>query len=375
MALPAPLDPRVGRLLKLGRSDRRAAAAEIGKLSTDEQVALVRDAPVRRREELLDLAPSPELVIPRLPEAELCFTVREVGLADAAWILEYATDEQLVTALDLDAWNDLTPDRPRLAEWFEALAEAGRETVLRAARAVDAELLCLMLKERIHVLMKPNDDPGWSAPPGWKTLEGQYYFTARHPDDDLEWMTELLSALFDSDYWLYFRMMQAVMSELDAETEEWALRWRTGRLQDLGFPAWDEAMRIYTYQRPADRAAIPEGEKSPLDVGTWSLPVWMPDLPAEPESPYLLFRAAARLGDEERSGLFYAFVSLVNKVAVADRLPLADAASIPEATRKAAGTTSRGLEHVSTQNSLDPTDVLRRVTLERLFRTGANLET
>jgi hypothetical protein len=111
-----------------------------------------------------------------------------------------------------------------------------------------------------------------------------------------------------------------------------------------------------------------------LDVDAWRLPIWLPRLPAGVDARFSLFRAFEKLSDEERRPAFYAFLALANKVAVADRLPLGDAESIPAAIEKAASVASRGLEFVAAANGLDGTEVVRRVSLERLFRVGASLD-
>ena len=66
--LPAPAAD-AERVLDLARRDRVAATKVMADLSLDEQVAVVCEAPVRRRAELLDLAPAPEELIPLIPEA------------------------------------------------------------------------------------------------------------------------------------------------------------------------------------------------------------------------------------------------------------------------------------------------------------------
>ena len=64
------------RLLDLRRRDRPAAHRAMAALDQAEQLALVCDAPVNRRAELLDLASQPERLIPAMPPAELVFTVK-----------------------------------------------------------------------------------------------------------------------------------------------------------------------------------------------------------------------------------------------------------------------------------------------------------
>jgi hypothetical protein len=288
-------------------------------------------------------------------------------------LLEHATPRQLATCFDLDAWDGLLPDRAKLVHWFAVLAEAEQETLVRAAQAIDPEVLTLFLRDQIDVMLDPKDDD-WEPPPGAQTIEGQFYFVARKEGDDIAPLLKLLHALFSADYWLYFRMMQAVIWELEPELEEYALRWRTGRIEDLGFPPWEEAMRIYGFLRPAQRAVLAERAWE-HPASEWDFPVWIPDLPALAGRDHALFRAAFELDDAARRRFFYSFVALANKVAVADRMPLGDAETLPAAVEKAAEIASRGLEHVAHETGVAPPDAVERSTLEYLFRVGASLDT
>jgi hypothetical protein len=373
MAARPDLPPVPKRILDIARRDRVGATRALAELSLEEQVAVVCEAPIARRAELLTLVPFPENVVPKIPEAELCFTVKAIGLADAPWLLEYATTEQIVACVDLDGWTGLTPDRETLDAWIDALADTSAESFLRSVRALDPEVVVLYLRNRILVVQKPDEKEGWDPPQGSQTLDGQFYFGARHRDDDLAAIVEMLRGLFEQDYWTYFRMMQGVIWELDSTNEEWAQRWRTGRLEDMGFPPWDEAMNIYRFIEVDERAAIPEGIH-PLDVGEWHLPMSIPDLPTADDSRHPIFRTISLLEDSERRSAFYAFIAIANKVAVADRMKLSDAEFTPRAIDKAARLISAGLEHIAAAHRIEAVEVIRRVPMERLFRVGANLD-
>jgi hypothetical protein len=229
------------------------------------------------------------------------------------------------------------------------------------------------LKNRIVVEQKPNDDESWQPPEGGQTLDGAFYFIPLRDDDDAASIRRALMVIWNGDYWTYFRFMLGVIHELPTENQEWALRWRNARLQDLGFPPWDESMRLYRHLHPADRSRLPEDTR-PLDVETWRLPVWLPQLPESADGSNLVFRAIARLDDDERSAAFYAFVAVANAVAVADRMPLSDTETTPHAIAKAARWIDRGIEHIADAHGLEHLDVLRRVSLQHLFRIGANLD-
>jgi len=369
-ALPS-LSPQARRILQLSHRDRAAARDALTELSIEAQIALVCEAPVSRRSELIELVPEPERLIPALPPAELCFTAKAVGLHDAGWLMAHATAEQITVCLDLDTWKDFVPDRSKLDEWLLAFADSGDEALLRSTRAMDLELLVLHMKSRISVVLKLTEE-GWIPPEQARTIDGQFYFSALREDDDLAEVETLLRTLFQNDYWVYFRLLQGVIWELVSETEESALRWRNGRLQDLGFPPWEESMRIYGFIRPEARGELPEGKRY-REVGEWPLPVWMPNLPVAANAEHSIFRAMAELPDQERRVQLYAFLALANRIAVAERMPLGDAETIPQAIERAAEVASRGLDYLSQENAVNPPEVLRRVTCERLFRIGHSL--
>jgi hypothetical protein len=240
-------------------------------------------------------------VIPLLPEAELCFTVKAVGLGSASWLLEHATPEQLIACVDLDGWEGTLPDRRSLDAWIGALVEAGEEPLLRGLQSLDPELLTLFLKSRVEVFLRANDDD-WQPPIGADTLDGQFFFRALGEGDDAAPIVALLRTLFENDYWSYFRLLQSVIWELEPETEEWALRWRAGRLEDLGFPPWErgDGHLPLPPARSARRAAAGLAPLAP--ASRWQLPVAMPRLPANADERAALphDRRARRRGAPHR---------------------------------------------------------------------------
>jgi hypothetical protein len=371
MELRTSPTPEARKILTLARADKRAAEDALAALSLEEQVAIVCEAPLPLRAGLLELTPMPEHVIPLIPEAELCFTAKAVGLADASWILQHATPHQIVACVDLDTWRGISRDLQSMDSWIATFAEAGEEALVRTAQSLDAELVVLYMREHVDVMIDPKDEE-WQAPEGAQTLDGQFYFIAKKADDDLGPLMQLLHGLFRRDYWLYFRMLQGVIWELESDLEEWSLRWRTGRLEDLGFPSWDEAMRIYGFVRKERRADIAEGVDA-LDISEWALPVWMSALPATTDSQHSVFRVVAELTESERQAFFYAFVAIANKIAIADRMPLGEPETLPSAIEKAAIVVSGGLDHVAGENGISGVEALRRVALERLYRVGASL--
>jgi len=371
MNAPAEANLESQRLLNLARRDRAAARARIAALELDEQVQLVCETAAALRSRLLALIPEPDRLIPRLPEAELCFSIKAAGLHDAAWIVEYATQDQIQACLDLDLCSHFTTDRVLLDEWFSCFAEAGDEVLLRIVQNVDPELHVLWLSDRLEVLVRDADPTAWQAPSGARTIDGVFYLIPTRPDDDLAVPLRLLTLLFSEDGALYERLLQSLRYELVAETEEAALRWREARLQDLGFPPAEEALAIYA---PLPARAVRELPGPTPRPVAWHIPVWLPRLPSAGDSAHSVLRAAGELGPEARSGFFFAYLALANKIARADRLPLGDAESIPAALEKVATLASRGLDELARLHTMTTVELLERVPLEFVFRLGVTLD-
>ncbi len=370
MKRPSQLPARTRDVFSLARHDREAARAALRALSTEAQVDLVIETPIARRGELLDLVPDVARVVPALPEAELVFTLKAIGLGDAGWLIEHATPEQLRACIDLDAWRGLTPDRRALHAWLTAIGDS-EDAQIRAFQELDPELLVLFLREQAEVHLQP--DREWSPPDGAMTVDGQFWLVPIGDSDDLERLMEGLRLLFERDYWLYFRLLQGAIHELDSDCEEFALRWRTGRLADLGFPDWNESIAIYA-RIDGDRLFDVPAAARALEIGNLAIPIDLPPPVLDADSAHLVFRTAAELSPDERRVFFHRFVTLANQIAVADRLPLGDAESIPRAIEKAARVISLGLERIARERALAPIDLLRRVELKRLFAVGASLD-
>ena len=59
-----------------------------------------------QRLEFLEGAERVAEIVPLLPEAEFTSTVRGAGIEEAGWLVEFASPEQRVAAVDLDCWRD-----------------------------------------------------------------------------------------------------------------------------------------------------------------------------------------------------------------------------------------------------------------------------
>jgi hypothetical protein len=355
-------------LAALVRTDLEAARHLLADLPLEEQVGVLCQLPAEQRAKALALAPDPGAVVPRMPELDLCATMVAAGPERSGWLLGHATGPQIVACLDLDAWRDQTVDLDRLDAWLVGLADAGDATLLRALRALDPELLALWARRDVQFFVRAGEDEDWEPPDDAQTIDGEHHFRANRPDTDLELLLRVLHLLFENDQAIYLALVHDVAASAQAGDEEQALRWRNGRLIDLGFPPREEALAAYAWLDPESGARLPAAPE-PVAGQAANLPVD----PGRPLLPYPLFDAIALLSPEERERALIDFMQLSNKVLVAEGLSLGDADAVRQAMARAAELASRGLEAIAERNELDDVAVLRRSTVEHLFRMGASL--
>lgn len=349
-------------LLRLSRTDRSAAKAALAAMSNEAQARACQDLRIEARGEFLMLVEHPEDIVPLLPAAELVQTVRGGGMSEAAWLLELATRDQRIAAFDLDCWSGAELEVAKVHEWFDALIEAGRPTLVKALQEIDLELLLLATHAEAEVAVVSKEQ---EPPIGYFTPDGVVYFGTA-PDASPHRIHEISHALFAEDQPLYWRLVYGLLFESPSECEEYALRWRTNRLQDLGFPDVEQAMRVYR-PLPVERVsdwAPPVSERALVD--SMKLPRQLRGT--------LLGEALAKLPASRAADLLGYVLGVANSLAIADGLSLSESESVPRALEKAVRGIDTGLRELARVRAQPPEEVLDRTAPLDLFRVGATAD-
>jgi Family of unknown function (DUF6178) len=221
----------------------------------------------KRRLDLLLDQPDPGAVVRALPADDLYFTIHEVGLGDAVDLVQLASAEQFKVFLDLAAWRKDELDPRAALPWLRAARSGSLSSPRLAARwrskltHLDGELLDLVLRStlRVHDL-EQDPDPELENDRFMRTAEGK--FIVEFLVDGAEYMAVrgIVDDLIAEDPFRATRLLSSLRWELPSDLEESALRWRTGRLADLGYPSLEEALSWFA--RPAARSAAPAGAPS-----------------------------------------------------------------------------------------------------------------
>jgi len=321
----------------------------------------------RRRLDLLLDQPDPRAVVRALPADELYHAIQDAGLADASEVVQLASPEQFRTFVDLDAWRGAEVDPMRLVPWLRAArgapSGADRDADLDAWRekiaALDPELVSLLLRSalKIHDL-EEDEDPDFESERFMRTAEGRFIVEFVPDGADYVAVRRLVDDLYERDPFMAGRTLSAVRWEIESDLEESALRWREGRLADLGYPTFDEALSWFA--RPAGRGDLPAG---------------LPDRPpgfwlASFRRETLLDRAAARLPPEAVERFEGEALAAANAAIVADRVDPSDPDAVRSAVESARALLELGLESLSGGDVDVAARALASTPLKTVFQRG-----
>lgn len=340
-------------------------------ISIREQADLVLKLAPADRLKMLTEAPRPMALVRALPDGDFYLTVREVGPLDALPILALASASQLTHLLDLESWRGDRFDPLRSGAWVALIAETDEATLRRFVRNADDEALALLLRDwarlrpleidheeptRGHGITEHGDERGFVSPDG-------AHLAAPERSEHAPAVRRFLEMLFIDDEGRYRGLVRAAQFELPSEIEEQALRWRGARLEEHGYPPFEEALSAY-----APPAAALRIESSPPAPG---------DGPAPPRSALRVLgpgdgvvAAVAALPEAERERVLFELAALANRVLVADR----DDPGSPEAHRRvvarAGSYVGLALESRRAETPAAAAETLAATSVVELFREG-----
>ncbi len=319
----------------------------------------------KRRLDLILDAESPAALVRALPADELYLTVREIGLGDAVELVQLASPEQFRVFLDLACWPGGRAQARSALPWLRAARAGSTDSPRSAARwkakvtALDPELLGLVLRDalRVHDL-EQDPDPLLTTDRFLRTPENKFLVEFLVEGTEYMAVRGLVDDLYAEDPFRATRLLSSIRWELPAELEETALRWRTGRLADLGYPSREEALSWFA--RPAARPSAPAG------------------VPARPPGFFLerigagslLARAAARLSDDAREHLELELVTAANAALVADAVDPGDLVAVRRAVEASRALVEMGLEEAASADEARAAQVLAATAVKSLFQRG-----
>jgi hypothetical protein len=347
-----------------------------------EQVQLVVDDPLT-----LDTRDDAEELVRALPVQSFVAVARKLRDEERLdLVLPYASPEQITGLFDLDAWTRERLAIPRARAWLDRIVDAYEQAEVERGRLTellhdtDPELwiLATAAATAIAEFDEPDDDErrqqvmeDMAALHTWESPDG--FSIVGVPDNEFGRMTlRVLSAIYEDNMVEGRKLISAIKWSVHNEVEEELLRWRKGRLADLGFPEWDEAMKLFT---PLARDAV-TGRSTPDDQATPAhVPVDLPPAQLGRLGTDILRRVMQRLDDDEYDLRLREFLLLANELMAAQRFEPGDEALQERAVGQAQATLNLACELLLTgEPQADPENYIAeriaKTGLRKLFRFG-----
>lgn len=323
------------------------------------------------------------VLVPALPPptfVRLCRRLQDESRLDL--VLPHATPEQLSCLIDLDGWVRDRIDIRRTRVWLHAIAELAVADRPRGALAdlvyeMDPELWSVALGAGTVVMDLPPEqddardriDEALGSLRPWETPDG--FFVVGVPDDELGLRTlQTIQRVYEDDLGEGRKLCLSIQSLVPSIAEEELLRFRNGRLADLGFVEWEEASKLL---RPLDHRVAAEHEA--LDFTHLRRPGQL-ERTVRWSGPELLRRVMQRLSVPEHDVRVREFLLLVNEVISAQRLHPGDDEAQHRAIDQTQSTVSLGLELLSRATPRDVeseaflAERVAAIGLRMVFRVG-----
>jgi Family of unknown function (DUF6178) len=349
-------------------SEDQTPASKRPALTVHDQAELVLRLPAAQRWEFLLEAPKPMALVRALPDGDFYLTIREVEPLEALPLLQLASAGQITHLLDLEAWRADRFDPLRCGAWVALLTECDEATLRRFVRNADDEMLVLLFRDWAHVsalaidheeptrghgLTEEGDERGFVSP------DGGYLFSPERAEHAAA-VRRLAESLFLGDTSRYSGLVWAALHELPSELEERALRWRTSRLEEHGYPPLDEALEVYT--PPAREPAPPVDPPHDITAPRTALRVLGPR--------ELIVRAVEALPAAERERVLFGLTALANRLLVADAADPGAVETHALAIARGASYAGIALEARGAWDDAAAARVLSEVRAVDLFREG-----
>ncbi len=332
---------------------------------------------VKERIEQLLTAPNSAELVQALSPVEFLLLLKEAPERRLE-LLQLAQPHQIRTAIDLDCWYKDTIQESRVLTWLMALQESGEEVFVQAMAELDEELLLVTLRRyiRVHAALPPEEEP---EPVAYdEVLANELYRVTflEAEDPHNEQIIRLLRFLRATDLDRYHSLMQGVMWGQDSELEEWAYRWKSGRLQDEGFPDYYDALETYRLvdlQQPLP--SLPEPPYAPGIPASAQETGLVPSYAWSLTPPGSLLAEALQedFAPTTLARLCWEMVYLCNRELVIDQVDFADAAAVRTSLQRVHAYLNIGLEYLRGNNTQQLVALLEEYPLLTICQVGYTL--
>lgn len=324
----------------------------------------LKNAAPKEKMDLILADPDARRLTSAMEPQEFFWLVKEVGETDAVELLQLASAEQCVFIFDMELWDGWVFSEEQACHWLEYFIAGGEQRVHQLLKHLDFEFLQLFLGRELIVGggIGDHEDDEKRFDDYDHSFDGVFMLKFKNPKHS-QLIGTFLSMMIQLDNPLYTALMEGIKGDVDLELEEECLRFRAGRLEDLGFPPLDEALSIYARVNPAtfelhrDKVLSPAGEVASL-------------VPLSAQDDNLLFRALSLV---DSPVIVQELNYLVNSALVAEGGGFKEPEAAAAILDRVCGYLNIALEMLSGGDLQQAAKVLEGERLKRLFQLGYSI--
>ncbi|MBX5482779.1 MAG: hypothetical protein IRZ16_13200 [Myxococcaceae bacterium] len=332
-------------------------------LARAETVRSILRLPAKKKLDALTEAPNSKEIIRAMPAADLYYALQEVGLADYPEIVQLASPAQFRTFIDLGAWTRDRIDPHQVLTWLRAARGDDEADLYAKVDALDVEVLEFMLRAftTVHDLeANPDVNPEGVT---LETPEGKYLIELHVEGVELAALRQLIQDLIARNPLETVRFLEATRWEVPTELEETAYRFRSARLEDLGFPPLEEAMALFAFRDP-DKVGWTPPPAPATNETALSTPSQRVDY---------LDAALRDLSPQERENFDQELRALANAALVAEIQDPGDLDAVRRVGEMTRDYLSLGLEHLTRGAPQLAMECVRDLEARKIFQVGFSL--
>lgn len=329
---------------------------------------------VQHINDIIDL-PNAPAIVERMDSVSLFRLIKAAGFDQGVDLIPYATPQQVQTFVDFDVWRRDRMITERFHRWLDAVIDGMDSKRFKVVmRDLDSEVIALYVKQGLVVEpIEEGQIPEHMPMHTERSPDGVYAIA--YPEDETyaTVLRKLIKRLYEEDRVLAWTLLEAARWELASEMEEFAYRWRQGRLEEEGFVPREEAMAVY---RPLDPAKLREGFEdkthhiktrlnTPRTINVPSV------ITSEFAGEYYILEMLDKVQDDQAvHELVFELTNLCNRTMIADGIEPGELDSGRQVIRRTLGYISVGLMFVSQGDDEQAIAALDALALRDLLRAG-----
>ena len=326
-------------------------------------------------------------VMQELPVETLYLALKNTDSETTLWFFQNAVPEQAQGLIDIDCWegSEFLPER--FEPYFKAIALCSPPKIAEYMKRLDPEVIVRSLMEYIEVRDYDPQNPPLDVPEQnlMLTLDNKYALVLKSENPEIREMLYLWMNKFSAaDIELLRRHLESCKWEVASDLEEFGYQIKKGRIEDMGFVDYYEAIALYSRGKAStlkkellDKPLAPDAKYPPEftpneDTSSVMNPEFLPEAISQPLfGEGFLKESLKGITDTRRKSIvLMEILRTMNASLAADKTLFEDLEKIAIHTRRARSYVELGLLYLADGNTSKGTSLLETQPVGQLYRLG-----